>query len=97
MAHLQLWAGITGKSLPNRYTNTLQNYPQSHTQVGYLSRARDTGAGSRATMKLQECPMCGTSTDRTFKKQYRYDNGEVFTTWVCNRCAKVHADSLVSK
>jgi len=63
-----------------------------------LSYAKKPSTGMDGLlMKLQECPMCGTTTDRIFKKQYRYDNGEVFTNWVCDRCAKVHADSLVSK
>jgi hypothetical protein len=56
MAHLPHWAGITGKSLPNRYTNTPQNYPQSRTQMQYFSRARPTGAGSRATHEDTDRP-----------------------------------------
>jgi hypothetical protein len=98
MAHLPHWAGITGKTLPNRYTNTPQNYPQSHTQVQYLGYAKKQSTGiDGLQMKLQECPMCGSTTDRTVHKLYRYDNGEKFYDAVCIRCADAHASSLVSK
>lgn len=98
MAHSQLWAGITGKSLPNRYTNTLQNYTQSRTQVQYLGYAKKQSTGiDGLQMKLQECPMCGATTDRAVTRLYRYDNGEKFYDAVCVRCADIHATSLVSK
>ena len=67
MAHLPHWAGITGKTLPNRYTNTPQNYPQSRTQMQYLGYAKKQSTGIDGLQMLNvlektDCVKCGNYT-----------------------------------
>ena len=40
------------------------------------------------------CPMCGKDTNQVWARSYQYDNGETQTMLVCDKCEKVHQQSL---
>jgi hypothetical protein len=45
-------------------------------------------------MKNKYCELCGEITATTFRRWYKYDNGEQFNADICSKCVKRH-DALL--
>lgn len=45
-------------------------------------------------MESKYCELCGKITAMTFRRWYKYDNGEQFNAQVCGKCVKRH-DTLL--
>lgn len=44
---------------------------------------------------MATCQMCGQQSTKVLnKRHYKYDNGETFVNWVCNKCSELHAKLL---
>lgn len=46
---------------------------------------------------MNTCPMCGAEALKMIKRSYRYDSGQVFINYVCQKCSDLHNQLLLNE